>query len=169
MPRLLQPPLPVEVSSIVPLSTIETARVALAALEYTEKDVLADLDEGAFEWAWNIGGPDALRREVRIFTPCVEQRRLKLLNPKWNVKRYDFGDVARALFPMRGNKPFVHSPDLRLAFNCTPKHITTLIDDGVLTQSNGTEYSVGRNGAANICWDSVKRFLNNNPPKGRRI
>ena len=159
-PQAIQPRL-LRVPALAPLLTVEAVR---AALSYTEDEVIFDLEDGTLAWAWNIASSDAQRREVRVFAPCVEQRRAWLENPKWRVKTFAAADVEAALFPSRGGKPFVTSTDLRLALCCSADLVIDLIDAGELRLVEGTSYSAGRTGGAVVTWASVVKFL-----KDRRI
>lgn len=144
-----------------PMLTLDGAlkQLLTGGFDYDDESLRADLDEGHFEWAWNIGSSDALRRELRIFTPCVDEHLRWLLNPKTTRRRYTIDDVARALFPLRAGKPWVESPDIRRAFLCSQELVILLIDDGSLRELPGTNYSRGAGGAAKIEWPSVLNFL----------
>ncbi len=154
-PVVIQPRL-LRVPELRPLLTVEAVR---AALSYTEDEVVCDIEDGSLEWAWNIGVGESQRREIRVFAGCVEQRRACLENPRRAARQFGRSEIDAALFPRRGGKPFVKSPDVRLAFACSPDLVTDLIDAGDLTLLDGTSYSAGRNGAALIAWSSVTRFL----------
>lgn len=172
-----QQPLPGKMpASFEPLATISAARIltfrhgsdslSLKDFGYDEEDIMADIEQGSFEWCFDIAAKKSIRREVRLYPPCVEQRVMQLQNPKWRVRSFLFDEVLRALFPNRNpRKPWVtSSPDVRLAFVCSPDLITDLIDEKELRQVKGTDYRRGRNGAALIEWESVKAFL-----EGRKL
>jgi hypothetical protein len=170
MPRPLQTPLPVVDARIIPMSTIEAARIALAEFEYTSDDLDADIDAGAFEWVWDLAARASLnpvsrdgftqRREIRIYTPCIQQRLNHLKNPKWNVRRFSLAEITQALFP-GCNYKWVKSPAVALAFNCSPQHVTDLIRIRALEELAGADpLRPGRNGAATIGWSSIIAFLN---------
>jgi hypothetical protein len=148
-PRLLRVP------EFRPMMTIEGVRAALA---YTEDEVLADIDDGTLEYALDIGRSEAERRAVRVFAPCVDARREQLLG-RAGRKNFGWPEIEATLFPTRADKPFVPSPDLRLALNCSSEMIIYLLDAGDLSMLPGTDYSRGRHGAALVTWKSITKFL----------
>lgn len=144
-----------------PAAPLDAVRVFLTeqGFDYTADDLLGDIDEGRFEWCWNIAAKSAVRKDMRLFWPCVEQHLAWLKNPKANRRQFTIGDVGRALFPLRNDKPWVESPDVRRALVCSQEHVITLIDERSLLQLSETEYRRGKGGAALIDWRSVTAFL----------
>jgi hypothetical protein len=153
--------LPVLPPAFRPMSTLEAARrdITAAGFDYTDGDLQADIDEGRFEWVWNIAAENSVRRELRIFTPCLQNHLHWLNNPKTVRRSYTFAEILGALFPTRGVKLHVSTPDLRRAFVCSGELIIDLIECGALLQVSGTTYRRGNGGAAFITWDSIQNFL----------
>lgn len=177
MSTATQTPLPIEVPGLVPLAAIEDARRMLAPFGYNEDDIRAELwteGTGEIEWAFNISS-GAEMKEVRIYFPCLEQRVMKLRNPKWRMRPYSFDDVLRSLFPARSfrtgtrNKPWVTTPAVARAFNCESDTVIKLVrcfranapGSGLQLLPKTVIHAGGHNGhgAAVILWESVKEFL----------
>jgi hypothetical protein len=160
--RAHQRTLPILPAAFRPMSTLEAARrdITAAGFEYDDSDLEADLDEGRFEWAWNIGTTNTYRRELRIFTPCLDAHIARMRNPR--TPRHEFAPCAiySALFPARGARPYVTSNQVAMAFCCSPELVIYLIDEGSLTQLAGTAYRRGNGGAAVIAWPAITTFLN---------
>jgi hypothetical protein len=153
-------PVPVATAATVaPLSTLAAAQRDLGAFGYSASDLQADLDEGRFEWAFDIRTRHSDRAAVRIFTLCVTERCNQLRNPKWHMRRISFEDVLHALFPARKGRQCVSSGDVRRALVCSAPHVFRLIEEKELRVLRGTRYGRGPTGGAQIEWESVVQFL----------
>jgi hypothetical protein len=176
--RAHQRTLPILPAAFRPMSSLDTARrdITAAGFDYTDADLQADIDEGRFEWVWNIAAAGAFRRELRIFTPCLIQHIAWMQNPKTVRRTHSLASVCSALFPTRGAKPFVSTPDLTRAFVCSSELIIDLVcappggPHATIQPFNhstvpplslvpGTTFRRGNGGTALITYASVQNFL----------
>lgn len=133
------------------------AAANLAGEDNDESDILDDLTRGPLDpyridWAWDIAGKNAEKREVRVLALCVQNR----------SARFSFDDVLYTIFPEQSTKlfrkPTLNTRRLANRLGCTKTHVNNLIDDFLLDIVPGSR-GVGRNGSAAILWTSIRAFL----------
>jgi hypothetical protein len=159
VPAALQRQLPVADPRLRVLVTINGAREREAFRNYDEDDILW-LIENAYLVAFDISlraGKDSSARELRIFPDSLDYYAKTNGNPK--AKKNPFAATWDRLILSNDTKPFLLSTRAQVILNCGSTHVTNLIDAGHLKQLAGTEYKVGRNGAACISRDSFLAFL----------
>lgn len=128
---------------------------------YDEQDVLADIEEGRYLWCFNIASTTESRRELRIYAPCVQDRIRQMADRRFTGAPYTLQQVLRSLFPRKpaGQDWVSSSPDLCLAFVCSPELAISLVASGELQVLPGTGWRRGVGGAARITWPSLTAFL----------
>ena len=117
-----------------------------------EYELEAAVDSGALGPAWNIAGPGAERREIRVWSGSVEG--------------YARGDRLEArptfelplIFPH--SRPQLSSTELQRLFSCSSTHIHNLIAAGLLQQIGKPAAERGPNSAVKVTRASVEQFLN---------
>lgn len=139
--------------TIQPLLTLESVRERLPG--HDEDDVLALVEEGAIEFAWDIGLGD--RRELRFLARSVEFCRATA------GKRFLNWEDERALREVLGKweKPFIPGTRLKLVFNCSSALILDLVTSGNLRVLPGTSWNRGPGNSPQITVESVRLFLKN--------
>lgn len=160
-PRPLQSPLPIRIPGLVPLMSIEGARELVGPLGCDEMDIREWIDGGELQWAFNISS-GAEVREVRIYRPSLEQWVKRLEDPRFRLRSVGLDDVLHSLFPTRGRKPFVTTPEVARAFNCESDTVLELVRARLLRLLPNTTIHAGGHagsGAAVIDFDSVRKFL----------
>ena len=146
-----------------PLIPVE---VAMVLLDRDEDEVLAAIESGVLGWAWNIGCPNAERRELRIWRDSLlallEGRRQETGGPEGRSqedskeqKPLSLEEILRGVLP---NRP-VRSTELQRFFSCSSTHITHLLRDGCLTAAGRRQRDDGPNSFTRITRDSVVKFL----------
>lgn len=130
------------------LLTMEAARVRLAG--QTEDDILALIEEGVIQWAWNIGLGQS--REIRIWPESIEQA----LNPKTAATESARQDPVDRII---AGKPFIRGRDLRIILNCSSTHIIALLNARQLEVLPNTNWGTGRNGTPLITAASLRTFF----------
>lgn len=132
-----------------PTMAVETAK---GILDLTEDEIVALVDEGALV-AWDIRGPAAERRELRILTASVSEYsaacraeatpHAALRTPHSTTIR---PQAAIAQVLPKHEKPFLTGPEIKRALNCGRQHLINLVDASVLPQMPGTKYRQGPGG-----------------------
>ena len=163
----IQPPLLPTTKSFVPMHDrrgVLQELVDKCDVLYTESHLAADLDEGAYEWVFDISTRDqSVRTELRFFPGSVERRIRALLNPGLApLPPHGIDDVLARQLPValrHHNRLAVHGRVLASALNCSPETINKLIDAGELTQFGDSQYRRGRGGDSIVTVASVQTFL----------
>lgn len=129
---------------------------------YTDQHLAADLDEGAFEWVFDLSARmDSARAELRFFPGSVEERIRRLLTPG-AARTCTIEDVVRRTLPMtlrqHGHR-VVTGRVLRAALNVSSELLASLIDQGALQQFGNSQYRPGRGGDPLIEVASVQTLL----------
>lgn len=154
MTAMLQRKFPLADKTLCPVLDIAGARSALPG--HDEDDVLALIEDGSLEWAWNIAlvVGEGIRKEPRILKVCVENYLSTAGSRPLNWSE------ARAFREfLRGDKPFVYGTELRLLWNCSSTHIIALIEAKELKVQPGTTWDRGPGNSPLITRASVEGFL----------
>lgn len=131
-----------------PLVPVEVVMVLADEHEY---EVEAAVDCGALAPAWDIAGPDAERRELRIWSGCLEDY-ASGANERVTT-RFDLS----LIFPH--SRPHLLSTEIQRLFSCSSTHVHNLIDARLLTQIGAPRSERGPNSAAQVTRASVEKFL----------
>jgi len=140
--------LPGETTTLV-LSTVETARAQLPG--HDEDDILAMIEDGQLEYAWNIGL--GASRTIRIYPACIDHY---LRTGGTRPFRGTCSDhIRRSL----GGKPFTTGTRLALLLNCGGTHVINLVEADALCLQPGTAWSPGPHGSPLITMQSIEQFF----------
>lgn len=151
--------------SLIPSPTI--SRAALAAQRGVRPVALMELLEldrsviGAqrIDWSWNIAGPTATRREIRILLKCLEPgvvlSTLAEVLPVLFLPR-----VHQGLHPaLRHECQFITGIEFQRALVCGPDHVANLIAAGALPVLRQRSHQSGPGSSPRIAFTSVRAFL----------
>lgn len=135
---------------------VMTLRGVAGAFGSTEEDARFEIEEGRFEWVWNIASVSSEKREFRVFTPSVQSRMNVLAGqPGWNnTEEY----VWRKLFPRRNRKPFITASEFSEGLQCTRPHTIEIAREQELVL-DGTYIKAVRGHETLLDWDCVQTFL----------
>jgi len=151
MPPTLQRKLILTDESLCPMITIEGARERLPG--HDEDDILALIEEGAIEFAWNIGLGE--RREVRMLKRAVE-----FCAATGGARRLNWSDARVAAEVLKGSdKPWIEGVRLKLLLNCSSTQVISLVEAKALAVMPGTSWDRGPGNSPQISTESFKRFL----------
>ena len=155
MTATLQRKLPLADATLCPVLTISGVRSELPG--HDEDDVLALIEEGALEFAWNIAlrVGDGIRREPIVLKKCVAH-----YLASGGARPLNWTD-ARAFkeFFNGDEKPFIYGTTLKLLWNCSGTHIIALIEARELKVQPGTTWDRGPGNSPVITRASVEGFL----------
>jgi len=98
-----------------------------ALLDLGPDGVIREIESGRLEWAWDIRSPDAAKRDLRVWAPCVRHFMDGVFAPI-------AGDPYAAILP--ATRAVWRGTDLQRLFTCSETHITHLLDAGELTALN---------------------------------
>jgi hypothetical protein len=149
-----QPTLPMRIAHRIPLMTVDAAK---GRLELDEDAVMALVELGSIEWAFNIARDGAKRREVRLLNVSVEHAQAVLTGGQPIAQPVDLDGVMALMFGPY--KAWLTSRAIRIAWNCGADHVIQLIEEGTLKRFPKSSYRAGRGGAAVVAWETVKEFL----------
>lgn len=147
----LQRKFPLRDKTLCPVLTVSGVRSALPG--HDEDDVLALIEDGSLEWAWNIAlhVGDGIKKEPRILKSCVERygsinHQPSTINP---LSEFFNGD----------DKPFLFGTTLRLLFNCSSTHVIALIEAKELRVQPGSSWDRGPGNSPLVTRSSVEAFM----------
>jgi len=135
------------------LATVEDARRQLPG--HDEDDILALIEEGRIDHAWNIAVHLDTAREIRIWPDSIT----RALQPSTCNLQPVRSPVESIMHIATGDKPFARGKILALVFNCSRSHIINLVEARQLAMQPGTSYERGPNGTPLITLSSLKHFL----------
>jgi hypothetical protein len=115
------------------LCAIETAK---ALLSLNEDEIAALVDEGQLV-AFDIRGPGANRRELRILTASIVHYRSPITPEE---------AVAIVLSAVKHDKPFLRGREIKSLLNLGRQHCINLVSSKAIPQVPGTQYRRGPNG-----------------------
>lgn len=132
-------------------------RTAMFLADLGEDAVLDLIENGTLPWAWDISGAYSIRRDIRIWRPCLmawlkNPATYATLTPRAAL---DEAEVYRQLFTHSREK--LRGTEVRRIFSCCHSHIGNLIRAGLLTAT--TEIRTGPNGSPKITRLSIINFL----------
>ena len=124
-------------------------KACMVVLDLNEDQVLAQIEDGTLEYAWNIARASANRREVRVWRGSL------LKEPPQPEEA-----VYRSLFHPRR----ISSVELARTWTCSGSHIKGLVADGLITGPRDSTARSGTNSMHRFEPEVLCRFL-----KARRI
>jgi hypothetical protein len=124
-------------------------------LDLDEDDVLVLIDEGALLWAFDIAGPGAERRAVRVLTESVDDLVYSRKRP-YTDDESEWQRVASLVFP---DKPVIVTCELARSLNCGRACAINLVHAKQFKTVPGTRIRQGPNGSAQIVTASAKEWL----------
>lgn len=123
---------------------------AMMLLDLDEDQVLSLIEEGGLAWAWDIRGPGASRREVRIWLGALTAHLTGAPQPV-----IEEGELLPRLLPHA--RPSLRSPELQRLFTCSATHIQGLISAGEISGERAARK--GPSGWVPVTRESVLGFL----------
>jgi hypothetical protein len=124
------------------LCAIETAK---ALLSLNEDEIAALVDEGQLV-AFDIRGPGANRRELRILTASIVHYRAHRSDPRYTSPITPEEAVAIVLSAVKHDKPFLRGREIKSLLNLGRQHCINLVSSKAIPQVPGTQYRRGPNG-----------------------
>ena len=112
---------PADGLSVVVRRPLVPLTFCMLVLDKTEDKVMADIEAGRIEWAFNLGRRSCRRRMIRVLTACLQSNGAGLGSKEWTAS-----EVAEACVPSGR----VQVPDLCRAWTCSSTGIHQLINDG---------------------------------------
>jgi hypothetical protein len=151
IPAITSPARPIgtEPRPLMPMSSV------MWRLDLDEDDVLVLIDEKALLWAFDIAGPRAKRRAVRVLTESVEGLVYSRKRP-YTDDELEWRSVAALVFP---DKPAITTSELARALNCGAWTAMLLIHARQFKLVPGNIPRRGPKGSAQIVTASVKAWL----------
>lgn len=136
-----------------PMMSIATALTHLE--DVTEDDVVAWIEEGKLQWAFNIASRDAKAREVRILSACIHAaQREEAFDESFEQV------LARIIPPAVKGKPWLTlNPQVITAIHCMPTHGIDLLLEGEFETVRNNKPKRGPNGSPLITRESFVAFL----------
>ena len=133
--------------------------VALEALTaWCDKDsdeILALIEGGELGWAWDIRGPGADRREIRVWRDSVEAYLRGGGAGTDGTEGMNEEEVLASVFPHKREE--LRSPELERMFSCSQVHVYSLVRMSLIDGLN--EPRLGPYGFIRVTRASVIRFL----------
>jgi hypothetical protein len=143
----VQTTLPLAIPAARPLVPLEACMVLL---DRDEDELLAGIEEGALEWAWDIRGPEAERREIRVWRQSV----LDFASGTRVTRQHE--DVLREILP--GAHPR-RTPEIQRLFSASQCHVQHLVEAGLLAAGGPRTAASGPASFTLISRESLCRFL----------
>lgn len=151
-----------------------TVDAVKGALDRGEDEVL-DLAAAGWLVLWNIAGPQAERREVRILARSVSTALKHLDGELEEPPRWRWEDVL-VLLGLAGRdgsqvKPWLTGREVQRLLNCSSTHVINLIEcrPAALRVMPGTSYRSGPGGSPAVARESVIEFLRDRLEDGTRV
>jgi hypothetical protein len=124
-------------------------------LDLDEDDVLVLIEEGALLWAFDIAGPRAERRTVRVLTESIEDLVFSRKRP-YTDDESEWQRVAGLIFP---DRPSIVTCELARSLNCGRDYIMNMVHAREVKTVPGTRMRKGPNGSAQVMSASAKAWL----------
>lgn len=147
-----------------PLMSMEAAK---GVLDRDQREVIALI--GTWLIAWDIATPGAGRVERRILTQSISLA-AKFLGTNRRPGKWNWSEViALILSPASAARPWISGVEIRRWLNCSPLHVTHLVECQALKLMPGTTYRRGPGGAPLVIRESFVRFLEQRLEDSRNI
>ena len=135
---------------------------AVAALDRSQNEVIALIEDGKLRYAWNIASRASGHREIRILTQSLVEfqssQRLPPVPPDEEFQR-----VVKLIFPAvsykNGVAASVCATTITKRFSAGSQHVLALADEGSLRFVKDAVRRRGPNGSPAIEFASVVQFL----------
>jgi len=145
---MLQLALQIDLPAARPLVPVEACMVLCDA---DEDEILRHIEDGSLAWAFNIGEPTALRREIRVWRDAL----LKVLRRQDTPMPATPEEVISRFLPQRD----LRTSEIQRLFSCSSQHVHDLMRTRCLIVARAATAASGPNAAALITRASVQSFL----------
>lgn len=137
-----------------PMICTWTALSLIPGLNY-EEEVLALVEDGRLQFAWDMGGRDAEARLVRIYAESLNDYLAGRSAPE--ERGDEMGRMVSAMFgPGRAEVP---AAEVSKCWNISSGHVLNLIRRGTLPVVKGSRIKPGPNGSPRISTAVLAGFL----------